>query len=317
MKKSILAFVTTLLAVLNLSAQLGGAADDLFAKGAKLMGNGLTKKLQRDPITTSFTDCDTKTTLPADFGNDKEKKWLCEQPFENDKGYKLTPGFYKATVKSFCLKTGTYGPSKGSGYLYAPLKGTKKDLVYKLITNWKAHEEITQQQLQLLLWAIIAKTKFNNLSPDLKLVATKLLSDDDMAALSKVGMDFVSDELMKKAVLQMPEPAQKIIAIENAMRQKFYAAAVSYQEVEALAMLAGAAPVNNNIADGLWSVLPNGCYIKYLPAGYTRTVVEIYVPDTVEDGMVFFDVTGTVAMPAATGCQRLAQSNIIICEKEK
>lgn len=317
MKKSILIFVTILLAVANLSAQLGGAADDLFAKGAKLMGNGLTKKLQRDPITTSFTDCDTKTVLPADFGNDKDKKWLCEQPFENEKGYKLTSGFYKATVKSFCLKAGTYGPGKGSGYLYAPLKGTKKDLVYKLITNWKAHEEISQQQLQLLLWAIIAKTKFNNLSPDLKLVATKLLADGDMKDLSKAGMDFVADEVMKKAVLQMPEPAQKIIAIENAMRQKFYAATVSYQEMEALAMLAGAAPVNNTVTDGLWSLLPNGCYIKYLPAGYSSTYIEIYMPDTVKDGMVFFDVTGTVAMPAATGCQRLAQSNIIVCEKEK
>jgi hypothetical protein len=188
--------------------------------------------------------------------------------------------------------------------------------VYKLITNWKVHDEITQQQLQLLLWAIIAKTKFNNLSPDLKIVATKLLSDGDMAALSKVGMDFVSDEVMKKAVLQMPEPAQKIIAIENAMRQKFYAAAVSYQEMEALAMLAGAAPANNMVTDGLWSLLPNGCYIKYLPAGYSRTAVEIYVPDNIKDGMLFFDLTGTVAMPAATGCQRLAQSNIIVCEKD-
>jgi hypothetical protein len=315
-KKSIVTSLLALITITNSFAQLSGVTDDLFAKGSKLMGNGLTKKLQRDPITTSFADCDTKTTLAADFGNDKDKKWLCEQLFEPGKGYQLAPGFYKATIKSFCLKAGTYGPSKGSGYLYAPLKGPKKDLVYKLIRNWKEHNEIPQQQLQLLLWAIIAKTKFNNLSPELKIVATKLLSDNDMEELSKMGIDFVSEHLVKKAVQQLPEPAQKIIEIENSMRQKFYGATVSYQEMESLAMLAGIAPANNNVVDGLWSLLPNGCYIKYLPAGYTRTYIEIYVPETIKDGIVFFDLAGEVAMPAASGCQRLAQSNIILCESK-
>lgn len=316
MKKSILVIITTLLLYGNLMAQLGDVAGDLFGRGAKLMNKGLTKKLQHEAITTSFVDCDTKNTLPVNFGVDKEKAWLCDQIFEKNKGYKLKPGFYKTTIKSFCLKAGTHGPSKGSGYLYAPLKGPKKDLVFKLISNWKDHADISQQQLQLLLWAIIAKTKFKNLSPDLKIVAAQLLSANDMDEISKVGMDFVGNELMKKATSNLPEPAQRILAIENEMRQKFYATTVSYNEMESLAMLAGIAPTNSEVADGLWSLLPNGCYIKFLPVGYTRTNIEIYVPDTIRDGMLHVDLTGTIAMPSATGCQRLAQSNIIICDKK-
>jgi hypothetical protein len=317
MKKSMLFVITMLFLSATVMAQLGDVAGNLFGTGAKLMSKGLTKKLQHEAITTNFSDCDTKNTLPLNFGADKTKAWLCDQAFEKNKGYKLKPGFYKATIKSFCLKAGTHGPSKGGGYLYAPLKGNKKDLVFKLISNWKDHSEISQQQLQLLLWAIIAKTKFKNLSSDLKLVATQLLSNNDMDELSKVGMDFVADELMKKATSNLPEPAQRILAIENEMRQKFYATSVSYNEMEALAMLAGIAPANSEVPDGLWSLLPNGCYIKFLPAGYTRTNTEIYVPDTIKDGMLYFDLTGTIAMPAATGCQRLAQSNIILCEKTK
>jgi hypothetical protein len=83
-----------------------------------------------------------------------------------------------------------------------------------------------------------------------------------------------------------------------------------------LAMLAGIAPTNSEVADGLWSLLPNGCYIKFLPVGYTKTNVEIYVPDTIKDGIIYVDLTGTIAMPAATGCQRLAQSNMIFCENK-
>jgi hypothetical protein len=316
MKKSILVFITTLILSANVMAQLGDVAGDLFGRGAKLMNKGLTKKLQHEAITTSFSDCDSKNTLPVNFGADKNKAWLCNQIFEKNKGYQLKPGFYKTTIKSFCLKAGTHGPSKGSGYLYAPLKGPKKDLVFKLITNWKDHTDISQQQLQLLLWAIIAKTKFKNLSPDLKIVATQLLSANDMDELSKVGMEFVGDELMKKATSNLPEPAQRILAIENEMRQKFYATSVSYTEMESLAMLSGIAPTNSEVADGLWSLLPNGCYIKFLPVGYTKTNVEIYVPDTIKNGTIYVDLTGTIAMPAATGCQRLAQSNIILCEKK-
>jgi hypothetical protein len=316
MKKNIFLIIAALFFYVHVTAQLGNVAGDLFAGGSKLIGNSLTKKLQRDPITTSFDDCDTKNTLPVSFGIDKNKLWLCDQIFEKNKGYTLKPGFYKATISSFCLKAGTHGPSKGSGYMYAPLKGPKRDLVFKLINNWKDHAEIKQQQLQLLLWAIIAKTKFKNLSPDLKLVATQLLSTNDMDELSKVGLEFVTDELIKKATLNLPEPAQRILAIENEMRQKFYAATVSYSEMESLAMLAGIAPTNNEVADGLWSLLPSGCYIKFLPSGYTRTYIEIYVPNTIKEGIVYFDLTGTMAMPAATGCQRLAQSNIIVCEKK-
>jgi hypothetical protein len=314
-KNSIILSALLVLFVFNAQSQITDITDKVFSKGSSLMQKGLTKKLKHEAITTSFSDCNVKEVLPVDFGSDKDKQKLCDQSFEKTKGYLLPPGFYKATLKSFCLKAGTYGPSKGSGYLYAPLKGPKKDLVYKLITNWKEHEEISQQQLQLLLWAIIAKTKFKNLSPELKIVATKLLSDDDMEELSKIGMEFVGDALMKKATANLPEAAQKILEAENAMRQKFYAATVSYNEMEKLAMLAGVAVGNSTVADGLWSLLPNGCYIKFLPQGYSKTNIEIYVPDTIKEGKIYFDITGIVAMPAATGCQRLAQSNILFCEK--
>jgi hypothetical protein len=315
MRKHIIITIMSLIFSKNILAQFGNVATDLLGEGSKLMNKGLTKKLQNDPITTSFSDCDIKNVLPATFGDGKLKAKLCDQVFEKNKGYKLSPGFYKDTINSFCLKAGTYGPSKGSGYMYAPLKGPKKDMVYKLISNWKDHEEIKQQQLQLLLWAIIAKTKFKNLSPELKLVAMKLLSSNDMDALSKIGLDFVTDELIKKAAENLPEPAQKILAIENEMRQKLSAASTSYKEMESLAMLAGIAPTNSQVTDGLWSLLPNGCYIKFLPLGYSKTTIEIYVPDTVKEGFVYFDLAGIVAMPAATNCQRLAQSNIIDCKK--
>jgi hypothetical protein len=287
--------------------------DDVLGKAGNLFNKGLSTKLRRDPITTSFDDCDKKAILPVAFGKDSVKRPLCKLPFEAGKGYKLQPGFYEANVMSFCLKAGTYAPSKGDGYLYAPLKGPKEELVYKLINNWQTHSEIDQRDLQLILWAIIAKTKISNLSPKLKAVATILLSENDINELSKVGLDMLSEQAMKKAINNLPEPAQKVIELENKMRSKFYQATVSYQEIKSLAMLPGEQIENSSIQRGVWTKLSNGCYIKYLPSGYSLTKIEYYVPNNLNNNEIYYLETGAVAMPASTGSQRLAQSNKLVC----
>lgn len=287
--------------------------DKLIGKAGNVLNKGLTAKLRHDPISTSFDDCDKAAVLPLKFGADSVKRPLCNINYEAGKGYRLQPGFYKAQILSFCLKAGTYGPSKGDGYLFAPLKGPQEALVYKLINNWYSHQEIDQHDLQLILWAIIAKTKISNLSPPLKAVTAVLLNEDDISQLSKVGLDMVSGEVFSKATASLPEPIQKVVEIENQMRSKFYQANVNYQEMENLAMLAGVPPTNSSVERGTWTLLPNGCYIKYLPANYSHTNIEIYVPPTLAGSEIYYFGPGSVAVPANTGCQRLAQSNRIVC----
>ena len=63
-------------------------------------------------------------------------------------------------LKSFCLKAGTYAPSKGDGYLYAPLKGPKKEMIDKVVKNWYKNQDIEQNDVQALIWAILAKTSY-------------------------------------------------------------------------------------------------------------------------------------------------------------
>ncbi len=212
------------------------------------------------------------------------------------------------------MKAGTYAPSKGDGYLYAPLKGPKEKIVYKLIDNWYNHNEVDQHDLQLILWAIIAKTKISNLSPKLKAIVVLLIGEDDVKELSKVGLDMLSAEAFKRSVANLPAPVQKVAEIENQMRSRFYAATVNYNEIENLAILGGEQTESSSIARGTWTKLPNGCFIKYLPQGYQRTDIVYYVPETIAGTDIFYYGPGTIAMPASTGSQRLAQSNKLVCK---
>lgn len=301
---------------LNSNAQFGKLKDALNTGASTLLNNKQLKLLQNQPITTNFDDCNKTETLPVNFGADSVKKALCvlKADYTPTEGFLLKPGFYTGTFKSFCLQAGTYGPDKGNGYLYAPLAGPKEKIARTLIANWEQHPEIEQHTVQLLLWAIVAKTNFSKLSPDLQLAAAKLLNKNELSSLGNTIIDYLSGEAMAKLTNNLPEPAKTVIEIENKIRGLMYQTNASYSEIESLAMLAGIAPPNTEFPSGVWGLHPDGYYIKYLPHSYSKTEVVIYVPQ--KAGNIYYLPVGDVAVPASRGCQRLGQSNLLVCEKQ-
>ena len=308
--------VFVFLSFLPALAQFGKLGDLVGQNVGKVLNNSQMKLLKSSPITTSFDDCDQQHILSADFAKDSIRQELCllKDVHTPATGFKLQPGFYKGTFKSFCLQAGTYGPSKGDAYLYAPLLGTKEKTIKTMIANWEKHPEVEQSHVQLLIWAILAKTNFSKMSRELQATAAILLSTKDISSLSSSIVDYLSSEALAAITDNLPEPAKSIVELENKIRGVMTDANSSYKDVESLAMLAGFAPLNDDFPRGLWNLHPKGYYIKYLPGGYSRTMVEIYVPK--EAGMVIFQPIGEVAVPASRGSQRLGQSSILVCEQE-
>jgi hypothetical protein len=313
MKKNYL-FLLLCMCSITANAQFGKLKDVINSGASSLLNNKQLKLLQNQPITTNFDDCNKDDILPASFGADSVKKQLCavKGVYTSTDGFSLKPGFYTGTFKSFCLQAGTHGPDKGNGYLFAPLTGPKEKIARTLIANWEQHPEVEQRQVQLLLWAIVAKTNFSKLSTELQLVAAKLLKKDDLSALGSTMVDYLSGEAMSKLTSNLPEPAKTIIEIENKIRGLMYSANSSYDQIESLAMLGGVAPANTSFPSGIWGLHPDGYYIKYLPHSYSKTEVVIYVPK--KAGTIQYLPVGDVAVPASRGCQRLGQSNLLICE---
>ncbi len=311
--------ILALLCLLNAThsqAQFGKLKDVLNNGASSLLNSKQLKLLQNHPITTNFDDCNKTDIMPPEFGKDSVKKELCavKSLYSATEGFTLKPGFYTGTFKSFCLQAGTSGPDKGNGYLFAPLAGPKEKIARTLIANWEQHPEIEQRKVQLLLWAIVAKTNFSKLPTDLQLTAATLLNKNDISALGSTMVDYLSGEAMSKLTANLPEPAKTIIEIENKIRGLMYQANASYDQIESLAMLGGVAPADPNFPGGVWGLHPDGYYIKYLPHSYSRTEVVIYVPKSV--GTIKYLPVGDVAVPASRGCQRLGQSNFLICTAE-
>ncbi len=286
--------------------------DKVKDKATSLVGDKVIGAITTEAITTNFKDCNKVDIKSADFGKNEKYTSLCKANFSPTQGYILKPGFYTINLKSFCMHAGTYAPSKGDGYLYAPVKGPKKELINSLVKNWYKNQDIPQQKVQSLVWGVIAKSSFKNLSPDLQLAATRLLTKNDLLSLSNMGLDFIPASVMSKAKSNLPQSVQLVLEAENKIRNFFNSSSSSYSELEQLALLGGVNPVTSEISHGTWGLHPKGYWTSYQPQGYRQMTVRIYVPNTVPS--VNYIPSDDVAVPANTGSQRLMVSDVLNCD---
>ena len=175
-----------------------------------------------------------------------------------------------------------------------------------VIKGYQRNPDLTQREVQLLLWAIIAKTDFYKMKGPIKATALKLLSPEQIARLSKGALDKLTRNEVKKLTNQSPA-LQAILEAENNLRNKYYSGVRSYQDYEDIAILAGIEPIVSGYEAGRWTKHPDGYFIRYFPQGYSRTRTQIYVPET--RGVVIFNPTNDIAVPASSG-QRLLQTSL-------
>jgi len=310
-KRSTLAAVCALLVVAACAGPaqaqlrgLGGITDKLKKKTPDLMG-------EKQPITTSLPDARWGDATKDGFTpREPERSLLTLQRTPNG-GFVLQPGYYMLQDQSYCLHAGTHGPGGGDGYLYAPPKGPAEDVVMSVVRNSVQHPEIHQHDIQLLLWAIIARAKFEDLSSELKATAARLLTPRQLAGLNRSALDALSGNELTNALGGVPAPLREIAQAEAQLRQMLTTPGASYAEMERVAVLGGSAPLgpgSQEIPSGRWSMHPDGYYVRYIPSGYSSTRVEIWVPQGSPAVGKEYDPATHIAVPGNTARQRLIQS---------
>lgn len=284
--------------------RLGGVTDKLTKKMPNLLGG-------KPPITTSLPDAKWGAADKDGFVPREETRSLMALQRTPAGGFVLQPGYYLLQTQSYCLKAGTHGPGGGEGYLYAPTKGPAEDPVMTIVRNSVQHPEIPQPDIQVLLWAIIARAKFEDLQPQMKATASRLLTPRQLAALNRNALDVLSGNALTDALGGVPEPLRQIAQAEAQLRQMMTTPGASFAEMERVAVLSGAAPLgegSRDVPSGRWSLHPDGYYVRYLPSGYSSTRVEIWVPQGSPAVGKEYDPATHIAVPGNTARQRLIQS---------
>jgi hypothetical protein len=288
------------------SAQFGGIGDKLLKKThvATLIDG-------KAPITTSLPDAIWSDPTKDNFTPRDPKRSLTTLQRTPNGGFVLQRGYYMLVDQSYCLHAGTHGPGGGDGYIYAPPKGSAQDAVISVVRNSVSHPAIPQHEVQLLLWAIVARAKFEDLSHDLKLVASQLLTPRQLAELNRNALDVLQGNALTDALGGVPAPLREVARAEAEMRQMFSTGSATYSDLERVAVLSGSAPQgpgSKEIPSGRWSLHPDGYYIRYIPSGYQTTRVEIWVPQGSTAVGREYDPATHIAVPGNTSRQRLIQS---------
>jgi hypothetical protein len=284
--------------------QLGDLADKLKKKTPNLLGG-------KAPITTSLPDAKWEDASKDGFTPRESVRSLMVLQRTPNGGFVVQTGYYTLQTQSYCLKAGTHGPGGGDGYLYAPPKGPAEDAVMSIVRNSVQHPEIHQHDIQALLWAIIARAKFEDLQPEMKATAAKLLTPRQLASLNRNALDALSGNALTDALGGVPEPLRQIAQAEAQLRQMLTTPGASFAEMERVAVLSGAAPMGEGsrvVPSGRWSLHPDGYYVRYIPSGYSSTRVEIWVPQGSPAVGKEYDPATHIAVPGNTARQRLIQS---------
>jgi hypothetical protein len=274
----VLALAVATLGAASARAQIPGLGD-----AARVLDRvpGLSSFLEGDPpITTSLDDAVTEVAFLD--GSIPLRFWALDAlPRDAGGGFRLVPGAFAFESESYCLKAGTAGPGGGDGYLYAPLSGPKGGIVRAILQNSVAHPEIPQRDIQVLLWAIIARTEFDEMPSDMQRAARALLTRDQVDDLDDGALGAVPESVMREAMRQLPPVARQVFQAEARLRSMISRGSTSFTELERVAVLSGAVTPpegSRPVPDGRWSYHPDGYFVRFFPEGYSRTRIEIVVP---------------------------------------
>lgn len=262
------------------------------------------------PVSTSIQDAEWADPSRDGFSPGQAQP-LDNLPQNDAGGFVLAAGYFSMQAQSYCLHAGTHGPGGGDGYLYAPVKGSARDAVIAILQNVNDHPEIAQRDVQLLLWAIVARAKFEDLDTRLKVIASQLLTPRQLATLNRNALSMLTSGELSRITGPLPAPLRAVVEAESQLRGMLTTGGSSFAEMERVAVLAGVAPMGPNsvgVPAVRWSKHPDGYWVRYTPSGYSNTKVEIYVePRSSAVGKVY-DPATAIATPGNTSRQRLAQS---------
>jgi hypothetical protein len=283
---------------------LGGLGDKLKRRVPNVLGG-------REPITTSLPDARWGDASKDGFVPRETQRSLMELQRTPNGGFVVQPGYFQFVDQSYCLKAGTHGPGGGDGYLFAPPKGPAEDAVMTIVRNSVNRPEIAQSKIQQLLWAIIARAKFEDMQGEIKAVAAQLLTPRQLAGLNRSALDVLHGNALTDALGGVPEPLRQIAQAEAQLRQMLTTPGASFAEMERIAVLTGNAPLgpgSQEVPSGRWSNHPDGYMVRYIPSGYSTTRVEIWVPQGSPAVGKEYDPAAHIAVPGNTSRQRLIQS---------
>jgi hypothetical protein len=257
------------------AAQLPGNLEDLVRKMPSLDGF-----LRGRALESTFDD----TVGPQKFldrrDTTRQPGNMQRLPRTSTGGFMLQPGLWEGTFESYCLRTATWAPGAGDGYLWAPIKGSRGNAIGTILRASQAHPNVPRDDIQMLLWAILSRSRVSEMPPKLQAAARALLPAAEINAINVSGLQVIDVADRTRLFRGATGAVRQALEIESDLRYQFSKANANYAEIERIAVLSGAPPPQNRnaIQRGQWSRHPAGYYVRYYPDSFANMRLQVLVP---------------------------------------
>ena len=257
---------------------------------------------KQEPVTRSIANNPSEPVIVSELPiTDSTALSLVEQPRFEDGSFALTPGFYEAEFKSYCLEPGTPDPSRNDAYFLSAAGGGRKEYVETILRNSYDAPNIDQKHIQLLLWAVVSKKEFSKLPGDVQSTGRQLLNSKQIFELNGGMMGMV-----KTVATMIPSSGG------NDIRKLFDLGTQSYEAYERIAVLREPSKISRpQFKLTQWYQHPDGYYLRYYPESYKKTRIQVYVPENAQPvpdssaNFIVFDPASMVIAPANSNAQKL------------
>ena len=198
-------------------------------------------------------------------------------------GFVLQPGLWEGAFESYCLRAATWAPGDGDGYLWAPIRGSRAGAIATILRASARHPNIPRGDIQMLLWAILSKTRVSEMPPKMQAAARALLPASEINAINVSGLQVMNVADRTRLFRSVTGPIRQALEIESELRYQFSRGNANYDQIEKIAILAGAPPAQNRnaIQRGQWSPHPGGYFVRYLPTSFANVKVQVLRPEPV------------------------------------
>lgn len=204
-------------------------------------------------------------------------------PRTSNGGFMLRPGLWEGSFESYCLRTATWTPGVGDGYLWAPIKGSRGGAISTILRSSAAHPNVPRDDIQMLLWAILSRTRVSDMPPKLQAAARTLLPAAELNAINVNGLQVIDVADRTRLFRGVTGPIRQALEVESDLRYEFSKANANYEQIEKIAVLSGAPPAQNKnaIKRGQWSRHPGGYWVRYFPDSFANMKLQVLVPGPV------------------------------------
>lgn len=279
--RAVLTLVAVALLPVVTAAQLPRPAD---VAGVVRRLPSLDGFMKNRPLETSFDDTVGQLRMLDRLESKRQPGDMRRLPRTSTGAFILQPGLWEATFESYCLRAATWAPGAGDGYMWAPIKGARANTISTILRSSARHPNIPRNDIQLLLWAILSKTRVSDMPPKLQAAARALLPAGEINSINVNGLQVLDVAERINLFRSVTGPMRQALEVESSLRYEFSRGNANYEQIEKIAVLAGAPPAQNRnaIRRGQWSLAPGGYFVRYFPDSFASTKVQVLKPAPVK-----------------------------------